>query len=278
MFNSENKKIDSEQPTTIKKLPNYLNRISWQARKPKYPLINRKILRPEKIIVHYNGGKIADTKINARGIQKFHLDTRGWRDVAYNFLIGQQIFLGRGYWAQNGAHPSKIPAGKFANEKCIAIMFLLGGKQEIPEYQKQNFRNLKSALDKLARKNLKIEFHSDISSTNCPGLNLKKWIKSEFHQPKTRISTPKREKKAVVKTVKKGSKVEIIQIQQLLNVLFVKNLTFDGIFGSRTLAAFRSILGKREEEMTAAEAIQILENIKRGIQKACGQYLKEMFE
>eukprot|EP00058_Branchiostoma_floridae_P002184 XP_002587672.1 hypothetical protein BRAFLDRAFT_92716 [Branchiostoma floridae] len=53
-----------------------------------------------------------------QGIQNFHMDTRGWDDIGYNFLVGGNgdVFEGRG-WDTRGAH-----AGSMWNGQSIAMM------------------------------------------------------------------------------------------------------------------------------------------------------------
>ena len=40
-----------------------------------------------------------------RSIQNFHIDDRGWADIGYHFLVGEngKVYEGRG-WDRQGAH------------------------------------------------------------------------------------------------------------------------------------------------------------------------------
>ena len=59
--------------------------------------------------VHHSAGDSCYDQENCmglvRGIQNFHMDTRGWNDIGYSFLIGGDgnVYEGRG-WNVEGAH------------------------------------------------------------------------------------------------------------------------------------------------------------------------------
>ncbi|XP_069356260.1 peptidoglycan recognition protein-like [Maniola hyperantus] len=60
-----------------------------------------------------------DCVLRVRLIQTFHIESRGWFDIGYNFLIGGDgsVYTGRG-WDHQGAH---TPGH---NKKSIAIAFI----------------------------------------------------------------------------------------------------------------------------------------------------------
>jgi len=53
--------------------------------------------RKTRLAVHHTVSGSADPQRQMRGIQRFHMDTRGWCDVGYHFLIGQdgRVYEGR---------------------------------------------------------------------------------------------------------------------------------------------------------------------------------------
>lgn len=53
----------------------------------------------------YRGSTLASDIAQVRGQERFHVETRGWRGIAYSFLISPagRIFEGRG-WLRYGAH------------------------------------------------------------------------------------------------------------------------------------------------------------------------------
>ena len=54
------------------------------------------------VYVHHSAGPQQQT---VRTIQNFHMDSRGWSDIAYNWLVNDQgdIFEGRGWGIVGGA-------------------------------------------------------------------------------------------------------------------------------------------------------------------------------
>jgi len=86
-----------------------VSRKEWKARKP----LDFQILpvTPTPYVVIHHGGlrsyccdKEACSAI-VRSYQNFHMDDRGWSDIGYNFVIGEDgnVYEGRG-WNYVGAH------------------------------------------------------------------------------------------------------------------------------------------------------------------------------
>lgn len=89
--------------------PRIISRTEWKARKR----IDFRMLpvTPTPYVVIHHGGvpkycqdQEACSAI-VRSYQNFHLDDRGWWDIGYNFLIGEDgnVYEGRG-WNYVGAH------------------------------------------------------------------------------------------------------------------------------------------------------------------------------
>eukprot|EP00057_Strongylocentrotus_purpuratus_P027399 XP_011681873.1 PREDICTED: uncharacterized protein LOC100892590 [Strongylocentrotus purpuratus] len=96
--------ITSVQPTEC---PRIVSRVEWGARTAveTEPL---SVPTPYLVIHHTDTSECNNTEdcVNAvRGIQNYHMDTNGWWDIGYNFLIGGDglVYEGRG-WDNNGAH------------------------------------------------------------------------------------------------------------------------------------------------------------------------------
>lgn len=72
------------------------NRKEWDARKPRSRA--RIKLPTPYLVLHHTAGSEPDGPRGIRRIQDFHMDGRGWSDVAYSFLIDRdgRIYEGRG--------------------------------------------------------------------------------------------------------------------------------------------------------------------------------------
>lgn len=75
------------------------------------------------MIIHHtateNCSSQAQCIFQVRYIQTFHIESRGWWDIAYNFLVGGdgEVYEGRG-WQSEGAHSFGY------NVKSIGIAFI----------------------------------------------------------------------------------------------------------------------------------------------------------
>ncbi|TMW40784.1 hypothetical protein DOY81_014135, partial [Sarcophaga bullata] len=74
------------------------------------------------VICHTGGESSTSTSRNMeliRNIQTYHVDTKGWEDIGYNFLIGcdGNVYEGRG-WGVVGAHTYGY------NRRSIGITFI----------------------------------------------------------------------------------------------------------------------------------------------------------
>ncbi|KAJ8930233.1 hypothetical protein NQ314_016959, partial [Rhamnusium bicolor] len=94
--------------------PNIISREEWNASAPKgvQPL---KVNPPPYVVVHHSAtpscNSTEDCKSRVKGFQNYHMQTLGWKDIGYNFLIGGDgnIYEGRG-WGIHGAHVPKYNA------------------------------------------------------------------------------------------------------------------------------------------------------------------------
>ncbi|TMW41483.1 hypothetical protein DOY81_013436 [Sarcophaga bullata] len=105
-----------------------------------------------------------------RDIQSFHVDTQGWNDIAYNFLIGSDgnIYEGRG-WGVEGAHTFSF------NNRSIGISFIGCFINKMPTKEALNAckKLLKRGVDEgHLSKNYKLFGHRQCSPTESPGRKL----------------------------------------------------------------------------------------------------------
>lgn len=107
----------------------------------------------------------------------FHIESRGWFDIGYNFLVGGDgsVYYGRG-WDYEGAHT------KFYNKYSIGIAFIGTFNTEVPNAKQvdacRKLIDLGVRLGKLS-KNYKLFAHRQLMSTLSPGERvyniIKKW-------------------------------------------------------------------------------------------------------
>lgn len=105
-----------------------------------------------------------------RGLQNFHMDTRGWSDIAYAYVVFQpygkltraRVFEGRDY--------HKVPAAQLGHNTgtlpiCVVGNFDRDGVK----------RNTRYVIEQLLRKHRSVRVlggHRDVVQTSCPGEHL----------------------------------------------------------------------------------------------------------
>ncbi|KAK3597725.1 hypothetical protein CHS0354_006078 [Potamilus streckersoni] len=121
-----------------------------------------------------------------RRIQNFHMDDRGWDDIAYNYLIGENgcVYEGRG-WNRVGAHTAGW------NKVAIGLSLLGDFTSVAPDPRAldavRNLLDLGVAEGKISA-NYKLYGHKDVrNTTECPGQKLydiiSKWDNYDSNQP-----------------------------------------------------------------------------------------------
>lgn len=169
-----------------------VTRTSWGARRPKS--LTRKELNSAST-GHWHGTKVTvsgqgewDHKYCAslvRGVQNFHMDTRGWSDIAYNFVECPHgyTFEGRGLDIINAANGTNA-----GNRSSHAICALSGEGNTFKMEEKIGF---KAAVQYIAEKtgapNTAIG-HRDHKATACPGNERYDWIHKGM--PVDQLPTP----------------------------------------------------------------------------------------
>lgn len=165
------------------------SRSSWKARPPKY--VNKGSMNKPST-GHWNGPTVkvggkttwdhSKCASLIRGIQNFHMDSRGWADIAYNFIVcpHRVIFEGRGFNIWNGANGTNT-----ANRTSHAIMWLSGEDNPFTDGEKAAFREaVKLVSDKTLAPD-KAVGHRDHKSTACPGDERYRWIQNGMNVPST---------------------------------------------------------------------------------------------
>ena len=144
-----------------------VSRTQWKSRSVTrvYPIKNT----IKYITIHYIGAAIPaneDENRRCRSTQNYHMDTRKWTDIAYNYLVGQsgKAYVGRGRNRKNAAD------GKAKNNHSLSICILLGTKHIIPtEAMLATVQNLVWDLVEEFPTIKKVRPHKKLKATSCPG-------------------------------------------------------------------------------------------------------------
>jgi N-acetylmuramoyl-L-alanine amidase len=129
--------------------------------------------RVDRIFIHHTTGEQQDDKAAwLRSIQRFHMQTRGWSDIAYSLLVDAQgvAYVGRGF-GRVGAHT------KGYNSTSVAIAYLGSGLKPVPEAALHGIRRAVEDARLWFGRDLPVFGHCDVGSTTCPGPALLAWVR-----------------------------------------------------------------------------------------------------
>lgn len=144
---------------------NYLSRSAAGLRSPRS---RTRISRSSGIYVHHTAGPTSQTPAQ---IQSFHMNTRGWVDIAYSWLVDHtgRITEGRG-WGVQGAHT----AGFNSTSHAVCYIGNTSVKAAPPV--------AKAAINTvIAEHNRRygpgyVRPHNAVAATACPGTDLTAWV------------------------------------------------------------------------------------------------------
>lgn len=108
-----------------------------------------------------------------RGTQNFHMDGRGWSDIAYNFIVCPHsvIFEGRGLDVVNAGNGTKD-----GNRTSHAVMCLAGKENAFLDPEKSGFRDAVRYISENSSAPDEAIGHRDHKQTECPGDERYNWI------------------------------------------------------------------------------------------------------
>lgn len=145
------------------------------------------------VVVHYSTRNAAglvshwpDCHESWRAHQRFHMVTKGWTDLAYNFGICPHgfIFEGRGWDAQNGANEP-------ANSSTLSVCFD-GDNNDYPNYAAtQSFKDLIAKAVREEGWNPQVRGHWEVKGDNrpCPGAAIREIMLPDLKTYVANIST-----------------------------------------------------------------------------------------
>mgnify|MGYP006188379889 CR=1 FL=1 len=123
-----------------------------------------------------------------RGIERFHEQTRGWADLAYNGVICPHgyVFEGRGAGVQSAANGNSDD-----NDDWYALCYLGGEGDGFTEEGKQGFLDAVHWLRTKGGAGPRVNGHRDHKATACPGGLIYAWLQTaDFNTP---VTPPKKE-------------------------------------------------------------------------------------
>lgn len=120
------------------------------------------------------GSDIEKIKSYIRGWQDFHMDGRGWSDIAYNVGVDQEgrLYELRGWMRRDGATSGW-------GGRSFSILAIMGTGESPSDKMKAKIRWVMDYADQLATSGTtRRSYHNAVSSTSCPGVLLTNWVKA----------------------------------------------------------------------------------------------------
>jgi hypothetical protein len=159
---------------------NLVTRAQWGARPAKHrEALARKA--QHGTAVHYSASDAdeqadhANCSKRVRGIQSFHMDGRGWSDIAYSFLACKHGFVyeGRGRGIRTAANGTNS-----GNDGYHAVCFLgddTAGRDDVTDQGREAIRDAVRHCNAWAGVSA-VRPHSWFKATGCPGDDLRGWL------------------------------------------------------------------------------------------------------
>lgn len=125
-----------------------------------------------------------------RGVQNFHMDSRGWSDIAYNFIECPHgyTFEGRGLNVVNGANGTAA-----GNRTSHAILCLAGAGNPFSEIEKAAIKGCVRYISSNTNAPPRCKGHRDHKATECPGAARYLWLKQGMPSFSEPVSTNKKD-------------------------------------------------------------------------------------
>jgi len=208
------------------------------------------------VAIHWVGGKTGATErddctrvchARMRQIQRQHIHTNGWVDIAYTLAVCPhgEIFEGRGIGRRTAANGTSK-----GNQNWYAVLALVGQGDELGT---QLLVGLRTAVRYLREHGAGpgITGHRDHYNTECPGAELYRWLKADM--PVGKLDPPPVDKMPTYPGIlKEGAKGTHVRIWQTRLTRLGYPLASDGIYGPKTKAATARFQERRKLPATGA--------------------------
>ena len=110
---------------------------------------------------------------HVRGIQRFHIEGRGWADIAYNAVVCPHgvVFEGRGPGTTSAANGNTTD-----NADWYAVCYLGGERDPFTDEAKSGFVDAVRWLRDEGDAGAFVNGHRDHKATECPGNEIHAWL------------------------------------------------------------------------------------------------------
>jgi hypothetical protein len=139
-----------------------------------------KLTDPDGSTAHYEGPKMgtfphSSCATKVRGIQAFHMDSRGWNDIAYTTIVCPHgvIFMGRGWGVRTAANGTND-----GNARHYAHCVLIGVGDEFTGSAQFALKVAFRISREQGKAGTERKVHSDWKATACPGDPIRDFVRA----------------------------------------------------------------------------------------------------
>lgn len=161
----------------------YYTRADWGA---KPPIQSRPISDSLRgVVVHWTGTLVVSPRDTVVAVQRYHMQTKGWWDCAYNEYVdlNGDAWEGRGLLLRTGAN------GTLAlNKRYISICCLMGPGQLPTDAMVAGIRERIRVIRHYQPQATEVLGHLDIRPTDCPGPDVYDLVKRRAFEPGSTIT------------------------------------------------------------------------------------------
>jgi hypothetical protein len=159
---------------------NYVHRKAWGAAPPRDRPVILLASRVDTVVFHYTAANSDEQADHAncagrvRGIQRFHQHTRGWNDIAYNYLTCKHGYIYEGRGIEN-----KSAATGAANSHTLAVCFLGDdtiGRDDVTVAGRAALVEITRWIRQRRPTARYLKGHRDFMPTTCPGNELYDYV------------------------------------------------------------------------------------------------------
>ena len=132
-----------------------------------------------EVFIHHTADEadvdsLADQAAQMRGYQDYHMDTQGWDDIGYHYVVFPNFTTSSGTWIPSrifkGRPRNHVPAAQEGhNRGTLAIAVVRGGDRRMYENQRYAVGVLINYLKDAGAPLRELGGHRDVVSTTCPG-------------------------------------------------------------------------------------------------------------
>lgn len=144
------------------------------------PATSTRLPTVQGVAFHWEGPKmgtpVADKcDDHIRGIQRFHMKSRAWSDIAYNFIVCPhgKVYVGRGWGIRSAANGTN-----YGNDSFHAVCYLGGVDDPFTDAAKEAFITVVLESRRRYPKGKDVRPHSYFKATACPGDVIRGWVRT----------------------------------------------------------------------------------------------------